>query len=191
MSKYRVFSGPYFPAFGLNMKRFRESLHIQSECAKIWTRKNSVFGHFSRSETVKTPAKCSHILWVIKVNKKLVMTSVCCSLYTLIQCIILLTTHCIINKILIRKPLLDISHIQLFWFPFDASCKKKKHKSKRSFSCKVPRPAFSFLAPVSLEIFTAGFSSRIFVFPPVHWLTKSDYSSLNIIRILKLVEAKY
>ena len=32
--KYLVFSGPYFPVFGL----------------KIWTRKNSVFGHFSRSE---------------------------------------------------------------------------------------------------------------------------------------------
>ena len=37
VSKYRAFSGPYFPAFGLNM------------CGKIWTIKNSVFGHFSRS----------------------------------------------------------------------------------------------------------------------------------------------
>ena len=49
VSKYRVFSGPYFPAFGLNTERYSVSLRIQSECGKIRTRKNSVFGHFSRS----------------------------------------------------------------------------------------------------------------------------------------------
>ena len=46
------------------------------------------------------------------------------------------------------------------------------------FSCKAPRLAFSFLPPVRFEIFRAGFSSRIFIFPLVHWLRKSDYSSL-------------
>ena len=46
MSKYGVFSGLYFPVFGLNMEK---SLRIQSEWRKIRTRKNSVFGHFSRS----------------------------------------------------------------------------------------------------------------------------------------------
>ena len=40
MPKYRVFSGPYFPAF-------RVSLRIQPECGKIQTRKNSVLGYFS------------------------------------------------------------------------------------------------------------------------------------------------
>ena len=50
VSKYEVFSGPYFPAFELNMERYEISLRIQSECGKIRTRKNSVFGHFSRSE---------------------------------------------------------------------------------------------------------------------------------------------
>ena len=50
MSKYGVFPGPYFPAFRLNTERYGISLRIQSECGKIWTRKNSVFGHFSRSE---------------------------------------------------------------------------------------------------------------------------------------------
>ena len=35
----RSFSGPYFPVFGLNIK---------SEYREIQTRKNSVFGHFSR-----------------------------------------------------------------------------------------------------------------------------------------------
>ena len=48
-SKYGVFSGPYFPAFGLNTERYFVSLCIRSECGKIRTRKNSVFGHFSRS----------------------------------------------------------------------------------------------------------------------------------------------
>ena len=43
----RSFSGPYFPAFGLNTEGVSPS--IQSECRKISTRKNSVFGHFSRS----------------------------------------------------------------------------------------------------------------------------------------------
>ena len=47
--RYGVFSCPYFLAFGLNTERYRVSLRIQSEYGKIRTRKNSVFGHFSRS----------------------------------------------------------------------------------------------------------------------------------------------
>ena len=52
------FSGPYFPAFRLNTDRYEVSLRIQSEWGKIWTRKNSVFGHFSLSEetTLATPS---------------------------------------------------------------------------------------------------------------------------------------
>ena len=42
VSKYGVFSDPYCPVFGVN-------LCIRSECRKTRTRKNSVFGHFSRS----------------------------------------------------------------------------------------------------------------------------------------------
>ena len=34
----RSYSGPYFPAFGLNMKRHFLSLRIQSECGKIRSR---------------------------------------------------------------------------------------------------------------------------------------------------------
>ena len=49
VSKYGVFSGPYFPAFGLNTERYEVSLCIQFECEKIRTRKNSVFRHFSCS----------------------------------------------------------------------------------------------------------------------------------------------
>ena len=44
VSKYGVFSGLYFAAFGLNTGGV--SLCIQSECGKIRTRKNSVSGHF-------------------------------------------------------------------------------------------------------------------------------------------------
>ena len=32
------YSGPLFPAFGLNTKRYAVSLRIQSKCGKIWTR---------------------------------------------------------------------------------------------------------------------------------------------------------
>ena len=34
----RSYSGPYFPAFGLNMERYSVSLRIQSACGKIRTR---------------------------------------------------------------------------------------------------------------------------------------------------------
>ena len=54
-SKYGVLPGPYFHAFGLNTERYSVSLRIQSECRKIRTRKNSVFGHFSRSASCKDP----------------------------------------------------------------------------------------------------------------------------------------
>ena len=52
VSKYGVFSGPYFPAFGLNTEIYSVNLSIQSECGKIRTRKNSLFGNFSRSDTI-------------------------------------------------------------------------------------------------------------------------------------------
>ena len=42
VSKYGVFSGPYFRAFGPNTERYFVSLRIQPECGKIRTRKNSV-----------------------------------------------------------------------------------------------------------------------------------------------------
>ena len=51
-SKYGVFSGTYFPAFWLNTERYFVSLRIQSKCGKIRTRKNSIFGHFSSSQSI-------------------------------------------------------------------------------------------------------------------------------------------
>ena len=43
----RVFSGRYFPLFGLNTEIYSVNLPIQSEYRR--TRINSVFGHFSPS----------------------------------------------------------------------------------------------------------------------------------------------
>ena len=37
----RSFSGPYFPVFGLKTERHFVSLHIQSECGKMRTRKTA------------------------------------------------------------------------------------------------------------------------------------------------------
>ena len=50
VSKYGVFSGPYFPVLRLNMDVYSVNLRIQTKYRKIRTRKKSVFGHFSRSE---------------------------------------------------------------------------------------------------------------------------------------------
>ena len=49
VSKYGVFSGPYFPHSD-RILRDTGSLRIQSKWGKIRTRKNSVFGHFSGSK---------------------------------------------------------------------------------------------------------------------------------------------
>ena len=49
VSKYEIFSGPYFPVFGLNTAIYGVDLYIQSKYGKMQTRKNSVFGHFSHS----------------------------------------------------------------------------------------------------------------------------------------------
>ena len=52
VSKYGVFSGPYFPVFGLNTEIYFLNFRIQAKYRKIRTTKNSIFGHFSRSDIV-------------------------------------------------------------------------------------------------------------------------------------------
>ena len=49
VSKYGVFSSPYFPVFGMNTEIYSVNLCIHCEYSKIRTTKNSVSGHFSRS----------------------------------------------------------------------------------------------------------------------------------------------
>ena len=45
--RIRSYSGPYFPALGLNGERYSLSLRIQSECGKTWTqlRIRTLFTH--------------------------------------------------------------------------------------------------------------------------------------------------
>ena len=63
MSKYGAFSGLYFPVFGLNKEFNGVNLRIESEYRQIRTRKNSVFGHFSRSiSAVELGCDCK--IWV-------------------------------------------------------------------------------------------------------------------------------
>ena len=52
VSKSGVISGPCLPVFGLKTEIYGINIRIQSEYRKIRTRNNSVFGHFSRSESV-------------------------------------------------------------------------------------------------------------------------------------------
>ena len=49
VSKYGVFSGPYFPAFGLNTERYSVSLRIAPNAKKYGPEKTSILGHFSCS----------------------------------------------------------------------------------------------------------------------------------------------
>ena len=48
--RIRSFSGPYFPEFGLNTKRYSLSLRIHSECGKIRTRKTANMDTFHAVE---------------------------------------------------------------------------------------------------------------------------------------------
>ena len=52
--RIRSFSGPYFPAFGLNTERYSLSLRIQSECGKIRTTKTPNTVQFQNSSYKKT-----------------------------------------------------------------------------------------------------------------------------------------
>ena len=45
----RNFFGPYFPIFRLNTEIYSVNLRIKSDYRRIRTKKNSVFGRFSRS----------------------------------------------------------------------------------------------------------------------------------------------
>ena len=56
------FSGPYFPAFGLNTGRYSVSFRLQSECRKIRTRKtpNTVIFHTVENTRKET----SRMKWV-------------------------------------------------------------------------------------------------------------------------------
>ena len=75
VSKYGVISGPYFPVFGLNTEVYSVNLHIQSEYRKIWTRKTSIFGHFSRSASNRNACVCSSFTVMIILFKTSAISS--------------------------------------------------------------------------------------------------------------------
>ena len=54
--RIRSYSGPHFPAFGLNTKKYSVSLRIQSECGKMRTRiaPNRRFSYTGNWELVKS-----------------------------------------------------------------------------------------------------------------------------------------
>ena len=53
--RIRSFSGPYFPAFGLNTERYEVSFHIQSDYEKIRTRKTPNTDTFHAVWVLNTP----------------------------------------------------------------------------------------------------------------------------------------
>ena len=74
VSKYGVFSGRYFPVFGLNTEIYGVDLHIPSEYRKIWTRKNSAFGFFSRSVTALITKTTWKIVLLLTTLTTLILT---------------------------------------------------------------------------------------------------------------------
>ena len=60
VSKYGVFSSPYFIVFGVNSVIYEVNICIQSEYGKTQTRKNSVFGHFSHSASMNSLDEYTH-----------------------------------------------------------------------------------------------------------------------------------
>ena len=55
--RIRSFSGPYFPAFGLNTERYGLSFRIQPECGKIQTRKTPNMNTFHAVKIDTDPFK--------------------------------------------------------------------------------------------------------------------------------------
>ena len=64
----RVFSGPYFPAFGLNPEIYGANLCIQSKYRKIWTRKTPYLNTFNA--VVQNKTQNSFTFMVHKENKR-------------------------------------------------------------------------------------------------------------------------
>ena len=70
--RIRSYSGPHFPAFGLNTERYGVSLCIDSECGKIRTRIDPNTDTFNAG----IPTTANWIKIVLKIVPKLVLTKV-------------------------------------------------------------------------------------------------------------------
>ena len=58
--EFTVFSGPYFPAFGLSTEIYFVNIRIQSKCGNIRTRENSESRHFSHIVLLRLKKKVIH-----------------------------------------------------------------------------------------------------------------------------------
>ena len=76
--RIRNFSGPYFPAFGLNMARYYVSPHIQFKCGEIPTRKTPNTDTF-HAVIVNLLLLCCHLnissqrysrFWIFSIKKE-------------------------------------------------------------------------------------------------------------------------
>ena len=74
--KYGVFSGPFFPAFGLNTERYGVSLRIQSECGEIWIRKAPNTNTFYVVFMVESQSMLPHELRMIILGNKNIPTNI-------------------------------------------------------------------------------------------------------------------
>ena len=82
VSKYGVFSSPYFPVFGLNTEIYSVNLRIQSKYRKIGTRNNSVFVCDLNSRSV-----CSNIaLLNSSTRKSITAVKYKCMIYHFFVC---------------------------------------------------------------------------------------------------------
>ena len=98
VSKYGGFYGLYFSAFGLNTKIYFVNLRSLSECGRIWTRKNSVIGYFSRSVWFKSA-------WLSICWKNSDFWRICNYFfrYLLVIFYVLFATYCSLNLIYIPR----------------------------------------------------------------------------------------
>ena len=90
VSKYGVFSGPYFLVFELNTEIYEVNLRIQSEYRKIKTRKYSVFGHFSGSDVHAQSAKYILGKWGLYLHKNQFSIKKNWNITTIIEILLLL-----------------------------------------------------------------------------------------------------
>ena len=72
---HRSYSGPHFPAFGLNTERCGVSLHIQSECGKTQSRITPNTDNFPAAGYIFNPVKWIKQNHPVKWNKNKVKKS--------------------------------------------------------------------------------------------------------------------
>ena len=88
--RIQSFSGPYFPAFGLNKEKYSVSLRIQSECWKIRTRKTPNTSTFHAVFVAYTATKMVGVVQQDTVDENLqIFVALCFHTY-------LINYHCLL-----------------------------------------------------------------------------------------------